>query len=93
MRSKVLAIRDNTMLDNVYFDIGSLHRHQGQPPSPHTLVKTTPSPRPAQSTATHASELQLGCYHLGATGVGQLGRCYHGARLDPWRLEELCFLF
>ena len=42
----------------------------GAAPLPPQRVKTTPSPRPAQSTATHASELQLGCYHLGATGVG-----------------------
>ena len=42
----------------------------GAAPLPPQRVKTTPSPRPAQSRATHASELQLGCYHLGATGVG-----------------------
>ena len=46
-----LGHQKHTMLDNVYFDIGSLHRHQGQPPSPHREWK------PRQVPARHSPRL------------------------------------
>ena len=91
-----LGHQKHTMLDNVYFDIGSLQRHQGQPPSPHREWK----PRQVLATVqgytrfwASAWLLSSGGHRGGTRDWEQLGRCYHGARLDPWRLEELCFLF